>query len=71
MSDLERFLDAVVACKEEDGGDPERSHADVDALVEQALRAIVDGLPDAPAMARIAVMLLDTEKANGWSRWYA
>jgi len=71
MSDPERFLDEVMACTEEDGGDTERSHADVDALVEQALRAIVEGLPDAPAMATAAVMLLDTEAANGWGRWYA
>ena len=71
MSDLERFLDAVMTCKEEDGGDTERSHEDVDALVEQALRPVVAGLPDAPAMATAAVMLLDTEEARGWNRWYA
>ena len=71
MSDLEVFLDAVMACKEEDGRDVEGSHADIDGLVEEALRAVVDGLPDATAMATAAVSLLDTEEERGWNRWYA
>lgn len=72
MSELATWVKEQIAQRESlRDVDPEVGHGIVDDLCERVVRAVANGEEGALDAAQWVVILLEREKYENWTRWYA